>query len=183
MNKKNKEKTKSKILSFKDSKNRFEEKESLANEKLHTGSNELDKTEDKKYERYNGIDKNKGNYKSKKLVKLKDVKSIKESKLKKTKKKLDSVDIVSIVVIGMLVWVGSSLTFTFVEQQVEISVLKERKLGIEKQIKQEEKELKKLQNTLNQMDTPQFIEKQAREQLGMIKPGETVYIDLTKKKN
>ncbi len=47
----------------------------------------------------------------------------------------------------------------------------------------EQKELKKVQNTLNQMDTLEFIEKQAREKLGMIKPGETVYIDLTKKKN
>ena len=71
----------------------------------------------------------------------------------------------------------------FIEQQMEISVLNERKLAIEKQIKQEQKELKKVQNTLNQMDTLEFIEKQAREKLRMIKPGETVYIDLTKKKN
>ena len=50
-------------------------------------------------------------------------------------------------------------------------------------IEQIENDLKKVKNTLNQMDTLEFIEKQAREKLGMIKPGETVYIDLTKKKN
>ena len=106
-----------------------------------------------------------------------------EDKPKKTKQKLDSFDVASAVVIGLLIWAGISLSFTFIEQQMEISVLKERKLALETQIKQEEKELKKVKNTLNQMDTLEFIEKQAREKLGMIKPGETVYIDLTKKKN
>ena len=123
--------------------------------------------------------KNQDETKSSKVVEL----DFKSDKPKKTKKKLDSFDVASAVVIGLLVWAGISLSFNFIEQQMEISVLNERKLALETQIKQEEKELKKVKNTLNQMDTLEFIEKQAREKLGMIKPGETVYIDLTKKKN
>ena len=66
---------------------------------------------------------------------------------------------------------------------MEISILKERKQTLETQMKNEEKELKKVKVALDKMDTIEFIEKQAREKLGMIKPGETVYIDLVKKKN
>lgn len=174
---KNQDETKiSKVLEFKDNQTREESFENINidNDDLNTKPIDVKKTED--------IDK------QKKLIKLKD-KSSKhrnkkgEDKPKKTKKKLDSFDVASAVVIGLLIWAGISLSFTFIEQQMEISVLKERKLALETQIKQEEKELKKVKNTLNQMDTLEFIEKQAREKLGMIKPGETVYIDLTKKKN
>ena len=174
---KNQDETKiSKVLEFKDNQTREESFENINidNDDLNTKPRDVKKIED--------IDK------QKKLIKLKD-KSSKhrnkksEDKSKKTKKKLDSFDVASAVVIGLLVWAGISLSFNFIEQQMEISVLNERKLALETQIKQEEKELKKVKNTLNQMDTLEFIEKQAREKLGMIKPGETVYIDLTKKKN
>ena len=174
---KNQDETKiSKVLEFKDNQTREESFENINidNGDLNTKPRDVKKTED--------IDK------QNKLINLKD-KSSKhrnkkgEDKPKKTKKKLDSFDVASAVVIGLLIWAGISLSFTFIEQQMEISVLKERKLALETQIKQEEKELKKVKNTLNQMDTLEFIEKQAREKLGMIKPGETVYIDLTKKKN
>ena len=174
---KNQDETKiSKVLEFKDNQTREESFENINidNDDLNTKPIDVKKIEDTD--------------KQKKLIKLKD-KSSKhrnkkgEDKPKKTKKKLDSFDVASAVVIGLLIWAGISLSFTFIEQQMEISVLKERKLALETQIKQEEKELKKVKNTLNQMDTLEFIEKQAREKLGMIKPGETVYIDLTKKKN
>ena len=174
---KNQDETKiSKVLEFKDNQTREESFENINidNDDLNTKPRDVKKIEDTD--------------KQKKLIKLKD-KSSKhrnkkgEDKPKKTKKKLDSFDVASAVVIGLLIWAGISLSFTFIEQQMEISVLKERKLALETQIKQEEKELKKVKNTLNQMDTLEFIEKQAREKLGMIKPGETVYIDLTKKKN
>lgn len=174
---KNQDETKiSKVLEFKDNQTREESFENINidNDDLNTKPRDVKKIEDTD--------------KQKKLIKLKD-KSSKhrnkkgEDKPKKTKKKLDSFDVASAVVIGLLIWAGISLSFTFIEQQMEISALKERKLALETQIKQEEKELKKVKNTLNQMDTLEFIEKQAREKLGMIKPGETVYIDLTKKKN
>ena len=174
---KNQDETKiSKVLEFKDNQTREESFENINidNDDLNTKPRDVKKIEDTD--------------KQKKLIKLKD-KSSKhrnkkgEDKPKKTKKKLDSFDVASAVVIGLLVWAGISLSFNFIEQQMEISVLNERKLAIEKQIKQEQKELKKVQNTLKQLDTLEFVEKQAREKLGMIKPGETVYIDLTKKKN
>ena len=174
---KNQDETKiSKVLEFKDNQTREESFENINidNGDLNTKPRDVKKIEDTD--------------KQKKLIKLKD-KSSKhrnkkgEDKPKKTKKKLDSFDVASAVVIGLLIWAGISLSFNFIEQQMEISVLNERKLALETQIKQEEKELKKVKNTLNQMDTLEFIEKQAREKLGMIKPGETVYIDLTKKKN
>lgn len=102
---------------------------------------------------------------------------------KKEKKSKKSLDLITLSIIGILIWIGISTSFAFIEQQMEISLLKERKQNLELQIKKEEKELKKVKVTLSKMDTIEFIEKQAREKLGMIKPGETVYIDLIKKKN
>ena len=101
--------------------------------------------------------------------------------MKPQKKK--KVDIITLSIIGILIWIGISTSFAFIEQQMEISLLKERKQTLETQMKKEEKELKKVKVALDKMDTLEFIEKQAREKLGMIKPGETVYIDLVKKKN
>ena len=101
--------------------------------------------------------------------------------MKPQKKK--KVDIITLSIIGILIWIAISIAFAFIEQQMEISILKERKQTLETQMKNEEKELKKVKVALDKMDTIEFIEKQAREKLGMIKPGETVYIDLTKKKN
>lgn len=100
--------------------------------------------------------------------------------MKSSKKKPDYI---SLAIIGILIWIGVYTSFAFIEQQMEISLLKERKQAIEVQVKNEEKELKKVKKTLSQMDSLEFIEKQAREKLGMIKPGETVYIDLIKNKN
>ena len=101
--------------------------------------------------------------------------------MKPQKKK--KVDIITLSIIGILIWIAISIAFAFIEQQMEISILKERKQTLETQMKNEEKELKKVKVALDKMDTIEFIEKQAREKLGMIKPGETVYIDLIKKKN
>ncbi len=101
--------------------------------------------------------------------------------MKPQKKK--KVDIITLSIIGILIWIAISIAFAFIEQQMEISILKERKQTLETQMKNEEKELKKVKVALDKMDTIEFIEKQAREKLGMIKPGETVYIDLVKKKN
>ena len=98
-------------------------------------------------------------------------------------KKKKKVDIITLSIIGILIWIAISIGFAFIEQQMEISILKERKQTLETQMKNEEKELKKVKVALDKMDTIEFIEKQAREKLGMIKPGETVYIDLVKKKN
>ena len=92
--------------------------------------------------------KNQDETKSSKVVEL----DFKSDKPKKTKKKLDSFDVASAVVIGLLIWAGISLSFTFIEQQMEISVLKERKLALETQIKQEEKELKKIEFPLNNIE-------------------------------
>lgn len=94
-----------------------------------------------------------------------------------------SPDMIALAFAGTLIWIGVYTSFAFIEQQMEISLLKERKQAIEVQVKNEEKELKKVKKTLSQMDSLEFIEKQAREKLGMIKPGETVYIDLIKNKN
>ena len=98
-------------------------------------------------------------------------------------KKKKKVDIITLSIIGILIWIAISIAFAFIEQQMEISILKERKQTLETQMKNEEKKLKKVKVALDKMDTIEFIEKQAREKLGMIKPGETVYIDLVKKKN
>ena len=55
--------------------------------------------------------------------------------------KKNKVDIITLSIIGILIWIAISIAFAFIEQQMEISILKERKQTLETQMKNEEKEL------------------------------------------
>lgn len=73
-----------------------------------------------------------------------------------------------------------SLVFAFIEQQMDLKKLEVEKAALEAQKRSEEQEIRKLKKLLQETETPEFIERQAREILGMVKPGEIVYIDLNK---
>ncbi len=58
-----------------------------------------------------------------------------------------------------------------------------KKHEIATEVQSLEKEIKNLNKEIENSDSLQFVEKVAREDLGMVKPREIIYIDKNKKKN
>lgn len=96
----------------------------------------------------------------------------------KVRKKMDwgYVGIMAILVMG-----ATYLIFGFIEQQMNINTLKREKAEIEAQIQEEQQAIEQIKNNLKEIESPSFIERQAREILGMVKPDEKVYVDLNKR--
>lgn len=66
---------------------------------------------------------------------------------------------------------------TIVNQQFKISELKEAEQAAISKIEAVKKDNDKLTKMINNATSVEYIEKMVREQLGMVKPGEKVYID------
>lgn len=72
------------------------------------------------------------------------------------------------------------LLFGFLQQQMDIAKLYKEKEEIESRIQSEQREIDSLKRSLEMTESLEFIERQARETLGMVKSGEKVYVDLAK---
>lgn len=82
----------------------------------------------------------------------------------------------------LLFW-GVILAFfgsIFIRQQITISGLNDKYAQYEKQLSQLQEKNAKLTSQLEQTQTDEYIEKVAREKLGLIKPGEILFIDKDK---
>ncbi len=66
---------------------------------------------------------------------------------------------------------------TYVKQHDEISLIENEMNSLEQKIAKERQTQEELIELSNQADTNEFIEKIAREKLGMVKEGERLYID------
>ncbi len=66
---------------------------------------------------------------------------------------------------------------TIINQQFSISALKETEQAAVSKIEAVKKDNDKLMEMINNATSIEYIEKMAREQLGLVKPGEKVYID------
>lgn len=82
----------------------------------------------------------------------------------------------------LLVLFAVMIFLIFLNQGIKKNELIKYKKNIEKDILILEGETKALKEELAQSDSLEFIEKVAREDYGMVKPGEIVYIDLNDKK-
>lgn len=72
---------------------------------------------------------------------------------------------------------------TLVNQQFAISELRENEQTAVSKIEAVRKENSKLVEMINNASSSEYIEKMAREQLGLVKPGEKVYIDQSSDEN
>lgn len=84
-----------------------------------------------------------------------------------------------IMIIGLLIY----LVIVFINQQQRISKLESQKESKNEEVKELEKEIGYLQEKIKHTDSLDYIEKIAREELKMIKPGEIIYIDKDKNEN
>jgi len=85
----------------------------------------------------------------------------------------------------LLFW-GVILAFfgsIFISQQITIKGLNDKYKQYEEQLSRLQEKNAKLTSQLEQTQTDDYIEKMAREKLGLIKPGEILFIDKDKKNN
>jgi len=71
---------------------------------------------------------------------------------------------------------------TFITQQSMVKKLEEKKETKEEEISQLKQDIEGLQEKIKYSNTPEYIEKIARDELGMVKPWEIIFIDKSKNK-
>lgn len=87
----------------------------------------------------------------------------------------------AIGIMAILIMSMTYLIFQFIEQQMDINTLEKEQELLESQIQEEKKDIEQIRHNLKDIESPAFIERQAREILGMVKPDEKVYVDLNKR--
>ncbi len=85
--------------------------------------------------------------------------------------------ILKLLPIGALACFLIYLGLTFNTQRGTLSELEDIKSDKEAQLVQTNKEIKNLEKELEEVDSPEFIEKVAREKLKMVGPNDIVYVD------
>jgi hypothetical protein len=87
---------------------------------------------------------------------------------------------VIIVFIGLII---GYFCLSIYNQERDIEYLKGTYTEIQEEMKEKEGILKQVQTELKTVDSDEFVEKQAREKLKMVKSNEKVFIDTNRKNN
>ncbi len=99
-----------------------------------------------------------------------------DSKLNMKKKRKYRVDYVRILLIICFVY----FSITFVRQQFKINEYNVKISSVNQDIQNAELKMQELNERKENGDDPEFIEKVAREELGLVKPHERIFIDVSK---
>lgn len=99
-----------------------------------------------------------------------------EPKFNKKKKKKYRVDYVRVLLIVCLVY----FSITFVKQQFEINEYNVKIDSINQDIASANTKIEQLNQIKENVNDPAFIEKIAREECGLVKPHERIFIDVSK---
>lgn len=75
------------------------------------------------------------------------------------------------------------VSIVFIHQQKLMKSLEAKKTENMLEVKDLEKEIKQLEKEIENSDSLEFVEKVARDELGMVKPKEIIYVDKNKTKN
>lgn len=84
-----------------------------------------------------------------------------------------------IVFLFILFYIGT----TFINQQITIKKLEKEKAEKQEEIKKLEAEINETKEIIDNIGNLDYIEKIARDELKMVKDGEIIFIDSTKKKD
>lgn len=84
-----------------------------------------------------------------------------------------------LILIGLVIY----LSAIFIHQSTLINNLEDKKQKTEMEIKELEGDIRELTKEIENSDSLEFVEKVARDDLGMVKPREIIYIDKNKVKN
>ena len=81
-----------------------------------------------------------------------------------------------VISLAMVVLLSAAVAIYF-DQETQIKRIQEKNSELEVLVENARKERDEKEALLEKSDSLEYIEKIAREELGMIKPGETVFID------
>ena len=84
-----------------------------------------------------------------------------------------------IIALAVILFVGY-VGWTFYTQEISLSAKEEQLQQLEEDIHQEKVKNIKYENDRMNLNSPENIERIAREKLGMIKPNEKIYVDVNK---
>ena len=87
------------------------------------------------------------------------------------------------VVITIVVIIALIAVFNFYQNMTKMNQLENQIKKIESQITQAEAENQKLKRQLENSNSYEYIEEVAREKLGLVKPGEKMFIPVEKEEN
>ncbi len=73
--------------------------------------------------------------------------------------------------------------YTWVSQQIQLNSLKSEITELDSDIAKEEKRKQELEEKKKQVNTPEYIEKIARDELDLVAPDEIVFMEAPKNKN
>jgi cell division protein FtsL len=79
--------------------------------------------------------------------------------------------------IGLLLLFIGYVSAMLINQQTQFNYIRSQKQQISKQIAELKEENQRLERQIDLSNTDEYIEKVAREQLGMVKDGEVRYLD------
>ena len=77
-----------------------------------------------------------------------------------------------LIVLALILWVG----FSFAQKALENHKLRQEIASLEKRLVVLELRGAELEREIEEWQSPEFVERVAREELGLVKPGEVVYI-------
>jgi len=103
-----------------------------------------------------------------------------KAKTSKVKKKHNKNGLGGIVLVFVVVFLY--VGFVSIKREVEIFSNKQKLAEIEQQIEQQKKRGSELDAQLKEVDTPEYMEKLAREKLGYARSNEIIYYDASLKK-
>ncbi|WMM25412.1 septum formation initiator family protein [Tissierella sp. MB52-C2] len=95
------------------------------------------------------------------------------------KKKKKKISLINLIVYSLFIYVG----LIFWNQRDLMKNLEAKQIEVQKEVQTLEKEIDILNKEIEDSDSLQFVEKVARDDLGMVKPREIIYIDQNRKKN
>ena len=98
---------------------------------------------------------------------------------KKTKEK--TVSFKRLLKLGGLLFVFVYIIFTFAKQQIYLSKCDDISKSYEEKIAEVKLEQQRLEDELDKADTDEYLERMAREKLGLIKANERIFVDVTKR--
>lgn len=101
-----------------------------------------------------------------------------ERTTKKNESKTE-IRVIIILFVAFLISVG----YTLLSQQKDLITLEKRNTSLDMEIRKKEEELKLLNNQISKVDSPEFVEKYARENLNMVYPGDISYVDIGKEED
>lgn len=92
------------------------------------------------------------------------------------KKKDNSSKVIVLIALAIAFY----LVYTFHTQEIQLNKLEQEIIELEKEKKEKEQMIKEIKDEIQNINSPQYIEKYAREELKMVRENEKVYVDVNK---